>query len=187
MRGDKVTFIAEGQTLPIAGHGKAANPIRTGPKTPSDLAVLLADGHVFSRWGDLQQVKSQDTQWIDAVLDLYDKVADLLRDEFGYDAFVIYGSLLGTIREGGVIGVDNDADMAFVSKHGTGPELVAEMEQIATRMIESGLQITLVSTNAYIYDPVRADARIDLFHLYFDSKGILGVPIRGRRHTRCDA
>lgn len=174
--GDKVTILADGQALPIAGHGKSANPIKTGSQTPADLAALLADGHVFSRWGDLQKVKSQDTQWIDAVLDLYDKVANLLRDEFGYEAFVIYGSLLGTIREGGVIGVDNDADMAFVSKHSTGPELAAEMQQIATKMVEAGLQITLVSTNAYIYDPVRADARIDLFHLYFDKKGVLAFP-----------
>ena len=174
--GDKVTFVANGQTLPIAGHGRSANPIKTGAKTPADLAALLADGHVFSRWGDLQVVKSQDTQWIDAVLDLYDTVANLLRDEFGYEAFVIYGSLLGTIREGGVIGVDNDADMAFVSRHTKGPDLAAEMGQIATRLIESGLQATIVSTNLYVYDPVRADARIDLFHLYWDRNDILAFP-----------
>ncbi|MGQ0843701.1 MAG: class I SAM-dependent methyltransferase [Sporichthyaceae bacterium] len=173
---DKVTFVVDGKPLPIAGHGKAANPIKVGERTPADLAKLLADGHVFSRWGDLQVVKSQDTQWIDAVLDLYDTVANLLRDEFGYEGFVIYGSLLGTIREGGVIGVDNDADMAFVSKHSKGPALAAEMAQIAARLIELGLRATVVSTNLYVYDAVREDARIDLFHLYWDSKGVLAFP-----------
>lgn len=174
--GDKITFVVDGKPLPIAGHGTAADPIKVGTRTPAELADLLANGHVFSRWGDLQVVKSQDTEWIDAVLDLYDKVANLLRDEFGYSGFVVYGSLLGTVREGGVIGVDNDADMAFVSKHTKGPALAAEMGQIAARLVELGMQATVVSTNLYVYDPVRADARIDLFHLYWDRNDVLAFP-----------
>ncbi|MGQ0463764.1 MAG: class I SAM-dependent methyltransferase [Sporichthyaceae bacterium] len=174
--GDKVTFVVDGKPLPIAGHGKAADPIKVGTKTPADLAALLADGHVFSRWGDLQVVKSQDTQWIDAVLDLYDKVAGVLRDDFGYEGFVIYGSLLGTIREGGVIGVDNDADMAFVSDLPPGPALGEEMGRIAARLIELGMRATATSTNVYVYDADRADARIDLFHLYWDAKDVLAFP-----------
>lgn len=45
--------------------------------------------------------------------------AELIRDvdEFGVRAFLAYGSLLGAVRDGQVIGFDNDTDIAYVSNH----------------------------------------------------------------------
>lgn len=173
---DRIGVLLDGKALPIAKHGRSAAPIEVGARTVAELASLLADGHVFSRWGDLQLVKSKDLTWIDAVLDLYDAVAKVLREDFDYESFVIYGSLLGTIREGGVIGVDNDADMAYVSRHRKNPALAEEMRDIALRLIEIGLRTTTVSTNLYVWNPAQPEVRIDLFHLYWDRNDVLAFP-----------
>lgn len=175
-KSDRISVVADGKPLPIMGGGRTAAPAKIGKRTTAELVELLAAGQVFSRWGDLQVVKSQDTRWIDAVLDLYDAVAEVLRSEFDYEAFVIYGSLLGTTREGGVIGVDDDADMAFVSRLSEGPALAKEMRDIGARLLETGLQVTLVSTNMYVWNPAQPEVRIDLFHLYWDSKDVLAFP-----------
>ncbi len=173
---DRVSVLLNGKALPIAKHGRSAAPVEVGSRTVTELAALLEDGHVFSRWGDLQVVKSKDLTWIDAVLDLYDWVAKVLKEDFDYEPFVIYGSLLGTIREGGVIGVDNDADMAYVSRHRRNPALAEEMRDIALKLIDTGLRTTIVSTNLYVWNPAQPEVRIDLFHLYWDRHDILAFP-----------
>lgn len=96
---------------------------------------------MFNQHGRLQLSKKLDTAWQAAVLDLYDGVSAVVRGDFGFDAFLAYGSLLGWVREGGFIGHDVDFDAAYLSEH-TDPALAAaELRDIALRLIDAGFDV----------------------------------------------
>ena len=52
-------------------------------------------------------------------MDAVERLLDDLRDKAGVPAFICYGTLLGAIRNGRLIGHDNDVDLAYVSEHPT--------------------------------------------------------------------
>ena len=100
----------------------------------------------------------------------------MLRAEYGYDAFFVYGTLLGAIREGTYIGHDVDFDAAYVSASPPAPRVSQELVQIALTLIEHGLAVTCLPTHLHISDPDEPDLHIDLFHTYFDDRRVLSFP-----------
>jgi SAM-dependent methyltransferase len=107
---------------------------------------------------------------------LYDEVRRIVREVHGHDVFLIYGSLLGAVREEGVIGHDVDLDSAFISPHTNGPAAARELQQIAFTLIEHGLDVECMRTALHIHAASDPAVRIDLFHLYFDAAGLLQFP-----------
>jgi hypothetical protein len=129
---------------------------------------------VFGQKGELQLSKKLDTAWQRDVLAQFDRVRALLRSAHGYEAFFMYGSLLGVVREDGFIGHDLDFDSAYVSTMTDGPAAAAELRDIARTFIEHGYAVGSRLTHLHITDP--GGTRIDLFHLYFDAAGTLCFP-----------
>lgn len=185
-RSTRVTVRVAGQPLPIAGHGMFLRPKRNGAATPAELAKRLAAGHVFSQTGHVQLSRKLDVDWQRAVLDLHERVGVVLRERFGYDPFVIYGSLLGAVREQGFLGHDIDFDAAYVSRHTDGADVAAERQQIALALIDAGFDLEALTTTLHLHSPVDPQIRIDLFHLYFDAAGVLSFPfgVAGTRDVR---
>ncbi len=58
---------------------------------------------------------SRDPEQLAPLLSSIDTVLEALR-RCGMDAFLAYGTLLGAVREGGLIGHDSDADLGYVSR-----------------------------------------------------------------------
>lgn len=59
-------------------------------------------------------------------LDQVEEVLAVLREECGLDAFVTWGTLLGAVRSGRLIGHDVDADLAYYSEHEHPADLIRE-------------------------------------------------------------
>lgn len=174
--GSQVRVVIDGRPLPINQHGMFLRPRDKGEHTPADLSDKLANGYVLSQWGRLQLSKRLDTEWQQSVLALYERVRALLDAHLGMDAFVIYGTLLGAVRDGGYIGHDVDFDAAYVSGLRTGPEAAEELTRIALALVEDGLRVEAFPACLHIIDPDHADHRIDLFHTFFDEEGLLRFP-----------
>lgn len=175
-KNDKVTVRVDGKSLPIAGHGMYLTPTRNGRQTLAELQERLGSGYLFGQTGRLQLSKKLDVEWQGHVMGLYERVRDALAEIAGYDVFFIYGTLLGAVREGGVIGHDMDLDAAFVSRHRDGADAAAELAAIAYELIDRGFNIDCRRTALHIYLDAGSPIRIDLFHLYFDREGKLSFP-----------
>ncbi|SHG22823.1 Methyltransferase domain-containing protein [Jatrophihabitans endophyticus] len=173
---DKLTVRVNGKSLPIAGHGMYLVPKRKGRSNLAKLGVLLDSGHVFGQGGRLQLSKKLDTEWQDTVMGLYERVRQVLHRAYGYDVFFVYGTLLGAVREGSVIGHDVDFDCAFVSRHSEGPLAAAEMRDIGLLLVDEGFDVDCRRTALHLHDADDPKVRIDLFHLYFDENDRLAAP-----------
>jgi ubiquinone/menaquinone biosynthesis C-methylase UbiE len=173
---NRVTIRVDDRPLPIYGHGTYLVPPRNGKHTPADLRKKFDEGYLLGQTGKLQLSKKLDEDWQRRVMHLYDVVRGLVQEEFGYDVFFIYGTLLGAIREGGHIGHDVDMDVAFVSKHSRGPDAATELQQIGLKMVERGLDVRCMASALHISEPSDHDTKIDLFHTFFDESGLLSFP-----------
>jgi SAM-dependent methyltransferase len=185
----KLSVRAGDALLPIHGHGMYLLPARRRKHPLATLRAKLAEGYVFSQYGELQLSKKLDTVWQQRAMDLYDSVRRIVADEYGHDVFLTYGTLLGAVREGGYIAHDIDVDTAYIAD-GTDPRAAAdELQRIAFTLMDRGLDAQTMYTAIHVRDRDDPDVRLDLFHLYFDDQGRLRFPfgIAGRsRFTRRD-
>lgn len=175
-KGTQLRVLAGSQVLPIHGHGMFLRAPRSGGKTPEDLQKRFDEGHLLGRTGLVQVSKTLDEEWQSAVGSLYESMRALFADEFGYDLFITYGTLLGAVREGGFLAHDNDYDTSFVSSATTGPEAADEMVTIAKVLIARGYRVGAMGGGLHVIDPARPNHRIDIFHVYFDADGVLQHP-----------
>ena len=173
---DRLTVRVGGRPLPIAGQGVFRRPASNGVMSLDALKERLAQGYVFSHAGGLQLAKSLDTEWQASVIRMYHDVSRIVSERFGYDAFVVYGSLLGQVREGGFIGHDNDFDAAYVSDKTDGPSSAAEMKEVALALVDAGYDVKLMRTAIHVFDRERPKIRLDLFHVFFDQDDEIVFP-----------
>ncbi|RYF43258.1 MAG: hypothetical protein EOO27_44460, partial [Comamonadaceae bacterium] len=175
-RVDGISVRLRGEPLPIAGKGIYKRAANDGPDDDKTLEQLMQTGHVFDHTGRLQLVKTDDVSWQTSVFDLYDRSRSIVQEVLGTDLFVIYGTLLGQVREGTFIGHDNDFDAAFVSSASTGPEAAKDMHVLALALVEAGFDVECKYTALHIHDSAAPEKRIDIFHVYFDQEDHLQFP-----------
>jgi SAM-dependent methyltransferase len=173
---DRISVRAGGQPLPFTDRGMFYLPRNNGTAKVRELRNKLADGYVFASNGRLLLSKNRDLVWQANVMGLYNRVRAAVKEIAGYDAFLIYGSLLGAVRENGFIGHDFDFDAAYISDHRDGPAAARELAEIARALIDYGFNVESRVITLHIYDPKSAGVKIDLFHLFFDADGRLRFP-----------
>ena len=173
---DRVSVRIGGRPIPIAAKGIYKRPGRGATWTLEDLQQKFDEGYLFSHTGRLQLSKKQDLAWQKAVFGLHDGVMEALGRHYDFDAFVIYGSLLGQVREGGFIGHDIDLDLAYLSKFTDGPAAAAELRDVGFALVDEGFDVECQRTALHIHDRVDRRIRIDLFHVYFDEHDRLAMP-----------
>jgi SAM-dependent methyltransferase len=172
----RISVRVNGRPLPIYRHGMFLRPPKNGKQGLDDLRALLEQGHVLSQHGRIELSKQHDEGWQEDVITLYQRVQQILRGSCGHDIFLIYGTLLGAVREGGYIAHDVDFDAAYISGHRDPAEAARELQDIGLLLVREGLAVECFDSTLHISLPDRPENRIDLFHLYFDTEGLLRFP-----------
>ncbi|MPZ59974.1 MAG: class I SAM-dependent methyltransferase [Propionibacteriales bacterium] len=84
------------------------------------VAVVDFEGRplAMTKWGRLNNTfDSADREVIERYLDQAEEVLKILQHECGVAAFISYGTLLGAVREGKLIGHDVDVDLGYLSDY----------------------------------------------------------------------
>lgn len=126
------------------------------------ISVVNARGKPLSLDKYFRRVQTFDTRSADHVAPLLDAIDDVLAAlvKAGIDAFLVYGTLLGAVREGKLIGHDSDADLGYVSEHEHPADIMTESFRIQRLLAEAGYDITRYSGAAFKVDVREGDGSV---------------------------
>jgi hypothetical protein len=69
--------------------------------------------------------------------------------KLGIDVFPAYGTLLGAVRDGALIGHDSDADLGYLSRHTHPVDVILESFELQRQLARQGFQIVRYSGAAF--------------------------------------
>ena len=113
-------------------------------------------------------ISSFETREMAELQPLVDAVEIVLKalNAAGVSAFPAYGTLLGAVREGKLIGHDNDADVGYVSSHTHPADVIIESFRLQRVLQQQGFEITRYSGAAFkvvVRDSERGGRGLDVF------------------------
>jgi len=108
---------------------------------------------------------TRDAAHVEPLLDAIEEVLGAL-DKVGVRAFLAYGTALGAIRDGGLIGHDSDADLGYVSDHDHPVDVIRESFRIQRALTDMGYRVTRYSAIAlkvHVEESDGLDRGLDVF------------------------
>jgi len=110
----------------------------------------------------LRLAQTFDTRSAEHVAPLLDSIEEVLAalKQAGVDAFPAYGTLLGAVRGGQLIGHDSDADLGYVSEHTHPVDVVRESFRLQRALADMGYSISRYSGAAFKVDVLEADGSV---------------------------
>ncbi len=126
------------------------------------IAVVNAEGRPLGLDKSNRLAQTFDTRSDEHVAPLLDSIEEVLEAlrTAGVDAFPAYGTLLGAVRGGKLIGHDSDADLGYVSEHTHPVDVVRESFVLQRRLAEMGYRISRYSGAAFKVDVIEADGSV---------------------------
>jgi SAM-dependent methyltransferase len=125
----------------VAGETVASGHHVFGGDATRQVSVTDKAGHalVLDKWGRLiRPLSAEATSDIDELMDAVERLVDDLTHVAGVPAFLSYGTLLGAVRNGRLIGHDNDVDLAYVSMKPFPVDVVREGFAVERALREAG-------------------------------------------------
>jgi cyclopropane fatty-acyl-phospholipid synthase-like methyltransferase len=151
------------------------------------VSVVDDDGNPLAvdKGGRLQRDFSHtDSSARDEIMDALEQVMGDLTEKCGLDAFLIYGCLLGAVRDGHMIGHDSDADVAFLSKYNHPFDVIRETTAAIRTMRSLGWKVVRMSgANFKVWVPLPDGRRcgIDVFgSFHLGDSFYITASLRGR-------
>ena len=123
------------------------------------IAVVSPDGKPLGLDKSNRISQTFDTRTPEQVAPLLDSIAEVLAAvcDAGVEAFLAYGTLLGAVREGALIGHDSDADLGYVSRHSHPVDVMLESFRIQRHLTGLGYQTYRYSGIAFKVDVIEGD------------------------------
>lgn len=123
------------------------------------IAVVSAEGKPLGldKSNRLSQTfDSRSPEQVAPLLDSIEQVLLRIRDA-GVEAFLAYGTLLGAVREGALIGHDSDADLGYVSRHSHPLDVILESFRVQRHLTDLGYDTYRYSGIAFKVDVIEGD------------------------------
>ncbi|WP_210504548.1 class I SAM-dependent methyltransferase [Nocardioides xinjiangensis] len=182
---DGVTEVT--MTDPGTGTVLYSRTVRLGDRRDR-IEVVNAAGRPLSLDKSLKLVETFDTRdaaQVEPLLDAIDEVLGALR-KAGLDAFLAYGTALGAVRDGGLIGHDSDADLGYVSTYDHPVDVIRESFRVQRALTDMGYRVTRYSAIAlkvHVLESDGLDRGLDVFGGFMRNgvlylMGEIAVPFR---------
>ena len=130
------------------------------------VSVLDPEGHPLAvdKGGRLQRdFENTEGSTRDEIMDALERVLRDLTERCGLDAYLMYGCLLGAVRDGHMIGHDSDADVAYLSKHQHPFDVIRECSAAARTMRALGWKVVRMSgANFKVWVPLPDGRRVGI-------------------------
>jgi hypothetical protein len=161
--------------LGVAAHGAAAalydEELRLGG-ADRRIAVVDDRGQPLGIDKSGRLTPTFETRTEAQVAPLLDSVETVLGElaAAGIAAFPAYGTLLGAVREGRLIGHDSDADLGYVSRHTHPYDVVRESFALQRRLVDAGYATSRYSGASFKVEVVESDGFVrglDVFGGFF--------------------
>lgn len=137
--------------------------------TSADTRVRVQDREgrplVLDSKGRLSLPFEADTESTTALLEAAHVVLDVLESR-GLEGFLAYGTLLGAVREGQLIGHDNDVDLGYVSARTQPVDVVLESIRLERALVRAGMHVERYSgagLKVFVEDAVGVRRGLDIF------------------------
>ncbi len=133
------------------------------------VSVVDTDGNPLAvdKGGRLQRdFSNTDSSARDEIMDALEQVIADLQERCGLDVYLMYGCLLGAVRNGKMIGHDSDADVAYLSAHTHPFDIIRECSAAIRTMRALGWKVVKMSgANFKVWVPLPDGRRcgIDVF------------------------
>ncbi|MGY2875948.1 hypothetical protein ACVW00_003138 [Marmoricola sp. URHA0025 HA25] len=123
------------------------------------IAVVSAEGKPLGLDKSNRLSQTFDSRTPEQVAPLLDSIAHVLDAirETGVEAFLAYGTLLGAVRQGGLIGHDSDADLGYVSRFSHPVDVVLESFRVQRHLSGLGFDTYRYSGIAFRVDVIEGD------------------------------
>lgn len=108
------------------------------------VSVTDSDGHglVLDKWGRMTRpLSAEGSEVVDELVLEAARLLSDLQEKAGVAAFVSYGTLLGAVRDGALIGHDNDLDISYVSREPYPVDVVREGFRVERALLDAGWNV----------------------------------------------
>ncbi len=150
-------------TVQEHGHDELlfAEEVRLGT-SEERIEIVNGRGRPIALDKYFRRVETFEGRSASAVEPLLDSISEVLSvvGEAGIDAFLTYGTLLGAVRDGRLIGHDSDADLGYVSTHSDPADVVLESFALQRALQERGYQVVRYSGAAIKVDVIESDGAV---------------------------
>ncbi|WP_148572695.1 LicD family protein [Nocardioides caldifontis] len=137
--------------------------------------IRFVDRHglpiVIDKWGIIQRpFAGRGSGTTATMLDYAERIVTVLQRDCGLEPWLAFGTLLGAVREGGVIAHDSDIDLAFLSDAESPAGVARDMFRAGRALTRAGLEV-IHKTGSFltvVFDaPDGAGASIDVYACFY--------------------
>ncbi|MEZ0579221.1 LicD family protein [Nocardioides sp. MH1] len=97
---------------------------------------------IIDKYGKLiRPLSAEGTDTLDELMDQVEDLLACMNEKAGVPTFVAYGTLLGAVRNGRLIGHDNDLDIAYFSEHAHPVDVIREAYRIERVLLAEGWSV----------------------------------------------
>lgn len=106
----------------------------------------ISNDKEFNKWGNsVVRFKNRPAASVEKMLDDALDMTRYFKDTFDIDIHLAYGTLLGAIRDGGLIKHDDDFDVSYISNKNKIEDVILERKEICRKLEVDGYLANVVS------------------------------------------
>ncbi len=155
---------------PLGYKSNVNNIIEGRSEDNKELAKKITEGWIVNKDGwFIPSLKAKGDKWALRVFKDYRTAKAILKENFGYDLCVAYGTLLGLVRDNALIGHDDDIDTFYISRKTKIEDVINESHDIYDTFISLGYRVDRLN-NGLMQIFISDVGRFDLFTSWFDEE-----------------